>query len=58
MAAQLMAETIQGTFWSFLDLDEVIHHKTMSPHDEIEGTLGFPDPAFAQNEDPYPEDID
>jgi hypothetical protein len=53
-----MTEAIQGTILSFLYLNEVVHHETMSPHHEVESALGFPDSALAHNENPHPEDID
>jgi hypothetical protein len=53
-----MAEAIQDTFRSLLYQNEVIHHETMSPHDEVEGTLGLPDSALAYNKYSYPEDVD
>jgi hypothetical protein len=41
-----------------LDVDHIICHESVSTKNEIQCTLTLPDPTFAQDEDPYPKNID
>src|SRR4030042_2968122 len=42
----------------FLDVDHIICHESVSTKNKIQCTLTLPDPTFAQDEDPYPKNID